>query len=93
MILCSTQIFQHLIKLKFTHYDHFKIKQIGLHSKIISENEEPTHVFFLKQGEYQISLNKSLIEISEIIHKLGGKDWTVEKKNLERMLSNNSKQK
>jgi len=88
-IICSSEIFHHYLNHKFIYYNLFKLKQIDIHSNLITEREQPEYVYFIKQGEFKVSVNRSILELSEIISLLGGGSWSRDKKHYERVLSNN----
>jgi hypothetical protein len=45
--------------------------KVFIHDKIIIEESDPKSIFFIKSGEFQITLNKSISEIDEYLKSFG----------------------
>ena len=88
-VICSSEIFYHYINQKFTYYNSFKIKQIETKALLIQEGGSPEYIYFIKQGEFEVTINRSILELTEILVNLGGKDWNKELRSYQRLLSNN----
>jgi CRP-like cAMP-binding protein len=50
----------------------FTNRKIERKEFLIKENEEPISIFFLKSGQFEICMNKSVMEINELIRYFGG---------------------
>jgi CRP-like cAMP-binding protein len=50
----------------------FTNRKIDRKDYLIKENEEPISVFFIKSGQFEICMNKSVMEINELIRYFGG---------------------
>jgi hypothetical protein len=55
------------------YYCFFVWEYIPRNEFILRENKDSTDVFFIKNGEYEITLNKSLHEINELLKEYTGK--------------------
>ena len=88
-IICSNEIFHHMFNKRFHYYEDFKVNQIMIHSNLINQGDQPENVYIIKQGEFEVNITRSILELSDIIKKIGGKDWNVQRKKYERLLSNN----
>ncbi len=71
--LLSNSIFSDSNKSEFmnNNYNLFVKSKVSIHDKIISEDTVPKSIFFIKSGEFQITLNKSIIEIDEYLKSFG----------------------
>ena len=57
------------------HYLNFFVNtNLVIYDKIIIEGQSPTNIFFIKEGEFEISFKKSIVEINDLINDLGGKN-------------------
>lgn len=53
------------------YYNLFVKTKVSIHDKLITEDTLPKSIFFIKSGEFQITLNKSIIEIDEYLKSFG----------------------
>lgn len=75
-ILLSSKLFTSLTSafLKKKHIMNlFVIQLASRHQIIMKENSEVNQFYFIKSGNIELSINKSLFEIDTIIAKLGGR--------------------
>jgi CRP-like cAMP-binding protein len=72
--LLSTEIFRKLTEKYFkSHYlNFFEEIKINKHNKILVEGQDSSEIYFIKDGELEISLRMSLCEINNYIMYLGG---------------------
>jgi CRP-like cAMP-binding protein len=77
--IMTTPFFQGITnKLSLYHFQKmcvnaFTIRRLERKEYLIKENEEPINLFFIKSGQYEICMNKSVMEINELIRHFGGK--------------------
>ena len=89
--MCSTDIFKGYSNDNFLYYKHFGFNETIIGSKIIQENKEPQFIYFLTEGEYEVSFFKSFYEISETICLIEGTSWLEEKLRLSGEIGSNRK--
>jgi CRP-like cAMP-binding protein len=76
--IMSTPFFQGVTnKLSLYHFQKmcvnaFTIRRVERKEYIIKENDEPINLFFIKSGQFEICMNKSVMEINELIRHFGG---------------------
>jgi CRP-like cAMP-binding protein len=75
LFLTKKDLFKGVDKSKFSEkfYDYFILSQINNDKYLISENDEPKRIFFIKSGEFEITFKKSLKQIYDIINYYKGK--------------------
>ena len=56
---------------KLHYLNFFKKLKISIYDKIITEGFPPISTYFIKDGEFEISFRKSLIEINEYLKEMG----------------------
>jgi hypothetical protein len=56
------------------YFNLLTLQKLNFREKLIQENEEGKYVYFLKSGEYEISMKKTLLETEELIKLLEGKE-------------------
>jgi len=73
--LLSTPIFRYINHRLFekNNYNNFICEKVKKNTIIFQENSPLNSIYFLKEGEYEVKMRKSLTEINELIVKLGGK--------------------
>ena len=55
------------------HYLNFFVHtKLVIYDKIVTEGQAPTNIFFIKEGEFEVSFRKSICEINDLIKYLGG---------------------
>jgi len=93
LLLSFIDIFNCFTSDTFIHYKHFGYNDAILNTKLLVEGQPSTFVYFLTEGEYEVTFNKSFYEIVELICKLDkkSKSWDEEKKYLEDEVLCNSK--
>jgi CRP-like cAMP-binding protein len=67
-------LFTHMNKALFQrHYFYlFSRTQILRGDKVIIEGNEPDYIYFLKEGEYELSFRKSILELTDLIENFSG---------------------
>jgi CRP-like cAMP-binding protein len=72
--LATTKLLENMNKVifqkKFINY--FSPRTITRNTKIIEEGEKPSHIYIIKEGEFEIYTKKSTFQLNNIIQKLGG---------------------
>ena len=71
-LLMNYDIFKDFSKSHFEdkYYNNFKYLKIKNADKILKENNENKSVYFIKKGEFEISIKKSLNDLNDIILNL-----------------------
>ena len=74
--LRENQIFKNFEKETFLkkYYSFFILENVPRYDYLIMENKTPSNIFFIKNGEYEITLRKSLNEINELLKDYWGKE-------------------
>jgi hypothetical protein len=70
----TLQVFSHMNKALFQrHYFYlFSKMQLTRGDRIIIENSEPDYIYFLKEGDYELSLKRSIVELTDMIEMFSG---------------------
>jgi CRP-like cAMP-binding protein len=65
----SLKLFKNLNKVTFQNHFFYLFSKIYLTrgDKVIVEGGEPDYIYFLKEGEFELSFKKSLIEITDMV--------------------------
>ena len=73
-ILMSSCIFNYFTKKYFERhfYNYFKIESAETRKKIINEGDDISKIYFIKNGEFNVSMKKSLVQINDMIVYYGG---------------------
>jgi hypothetical protein len=71
--LLSNSIFCDINKSDFmnNNYILFVKNKVSIHDKIITEDMIPKSIFLIRSGEYQITMNKSILEMDEYLKSFG----------------------
>lgn len=82
--LRENQIFKGFDKDVFLrrYYSFFIWESAPRYGYILQEGKPSTHVYFIKRGEYEITLTKSLNEISDLIKDIAGKSIEIPNQNI-----------
>ena len=62
---------------KQTYYDLFIRYRIAKNEYIVEENVIYDYLYFLKKGEYEITLTMTLIQLNELLKLLGGDEFNM----------------
>jgi CRP-like cAMP-binding protein len=77
--LVSTQLFCNINKMFFQKqlYNGFSLNdKLTRHSKLMIEGDKPGHIFIIKEGEFEVVMKKSTLQINDMITVMGGKHKT-----------------
>jgi CRP-like cAMP-binding protein len=70
----TLQIFSHMNKALFQrHYFYlFSKMSITRGDKIIIEGDDTEYIYFLREGDYELSLKRSIVELTDMVEMLSG---------------------
>jgi CRP-like cAMP-binding protein len=73
--LSTIKVFQRMNKAIFQRHNFYLFSRTHLvrGDKIIIEGNEPEYIYFIKEGDYELSINKSIIDMTNTIEFLSGK--------------------
>jgi len=82
-------IFKKISKIQFDrkYINEFTLENYKKGSKIVKENDEVKHVYFIKEGDIQMNFNKNLLELN-VISKSLNKLKSVKNQQLKYLLKN-----
>jgi len=86
--MMSSQLFNFFTKSYFEKhfYNSFKLHDIERTQKIVSEGDVANQLYIIKEGEFNVTFNRSIVELNELIIHFGGKN-PYEEDEMERMAS------
>jgi CRP-like cAMP-binding protein len=72
--LATTKLLENMNKVVFQKkfINYFSPRTVTRNTKIIEEGEQPSHIYIIKEGEFEIHTKKSTFQLNQIIQKLGG---------------------
>jgi CRP-like cAMP-binding protein len=78
MFILATPFFQGVSSKSTLTFQKFALnafttRRLERKDFLIKENDEPINVYFIKTGQYEICMNKSVMELNELIRYFGGK--------------------
>jgi len=90
--IMNTQIFINVNKILFNKYyqQNFVSRRYTRGNKLIKEGDRMSNIFFLKSGEYELTINLNLLELSKVIIGLGGLISFEQERQVEDLMSNNN---
>ena len=74
--MMSSQMFNFFTKSYFEKhfYNSFKLHDIDRGHKIINEGDHANQIYIIKEGEFNVTFNKSIVELNDLIKYFGGKN-------------------
>ena len=82
--LCTIDLFSSFNKNNFIYYQYFGYCEIKLNTKVINENQEVKNIYFPMRGEYEVSFNKSYMDIVQLICQIEERSFDEEKEKIEK---------